>query len=155
MMKSFEEILLLVNTEIDHINWRRSPLGLYEPIGYVLSLGGKRIRPAITLMACNIFSEDVMQAMKAAISLEIFHNFTLLHDDIMDVPICDAGNQLYIKNGVDITAILSGDVMQIEAYRWMTESPEDKLKIFFCFQKLLLKFVKVNSLIWNLRDVMK
>ena len=127
-MKSFEEILLLVNTEIDHINWSRSPLGLYEPIGYVLSLGGKRIRPAVTLMACNIYSEDVMQAMKAAISLEIFHNFTLLHDDIMDRADLRRGKPTVHKKWCDNTAILSGDVMQIEAYRWMTESPEDKLK---------------------------
>src|ERR1035437_2191496 len=84
IMKTFDEVTQLIASEIDQINWNKEPQGLYEPIGYVLSLGGKRIRPALTLMACNLFSDNVQQAVNSALGLEIFHNFTLLHDDIMD-----------------------------------------------------------------------
>lgn len=127
-MYTFNEILQLVNTEIEQINWSKEPLGLYEPIGYVLSLGGKRIRPTVTLMACNLYSDNVMQAMKSAIGLEIFHNFTLLHDDIMDRAAIRRGKPTVHKKWNDNTAILSGDVMQIEAYKWMSESPDRILK---------------------------
>ncbi len=127
-MKSFDEILQLINSEIDNINWSKEPKGLYEPIGYILSLGGKRVRPAVTLMACNLYSSDVMQAMKPAIGLEIFHNFTLLHDDIMDRADVRRGQPTVHKKWDDNTAILTGDVMQIEAYKWMTETPVSHLK---------------------------
>lgn len=127
-MLTFNQILNLVNQEINQINWRRAPYGLYEPIGYILSLGGKRVRPAVTLMACNLYSDDVMQAIKPAIGLEIFHNFTLLHDDIMDRADVRRGKPTVHKKWNDNTAILSGDVMQIEAYKWIAETPEKHLK---------------------------
>ena len=127
-MYTFEETLQLINTEIEHIDWNKEPSGLYLPIKYVLALGGKRIRPAVTLMSCNLYSDNVMQAMNSAIGLEIFHNFTLLHDDIMDRADMRRGKPTVHKKWNDNTAILSGDVMQIEAYKWMTQSPADKLK---------------------------
>ncbi|MHB9055513.1 MAG: polyprenyl synthetase family protein [Paludibacteraceae bacterium] len=127
-MKSFDEIQALINSKIEQINWNRKPEGLYEPIGYVLSLGGKRIRPAVTLMSCNLYSEDILQAMNPALGLEIFHNFTLLHDDIMDHADKRRGKPTVHKKWNDNTAILSGDVMQIEAYKWVSEAPSDKLK---------------------------
>ncbi len=136
-MKTFDEILQLINTELDKINWSKEPKGLYEPIGYVLSLGGKRVRPAVTLMACNLYTDDVTKAMKAAIGLEIFHNFTLLHDDIMDKADVRRGQPTVHKKWSDNTAILSGDVMQIEAYKWMAEVPETHLKpVLDIFSKL-------------------
>ena len=76
-MKSFNEITQLISSEIDQINWSKEPYKLYEPIGYVLSMGGKRIRPALTLMACNLFQDNVQPAVNAALGLEIFHNFSL------------------------------------------------------------------------------
>lgn len=127
-MYKFDEILSLVNSEVDNIHWNRKPYGLYEPISYILSLGGKRLRPAITLMACNLYTDDVTKAIKPAIGLEIFHNFTLLHDDIMDRADVRRGKPTVHIQWNDSTAILSGDVMQIEAYKWMTEAPEDQLK---------------------------
>ena len=127
-MYTFEETLQLINSEIEHIDWNKEPPGLYLPIKYVLALGGKRIRPAVTLMSCNLYSDNVMQAMNSAIGLEIFHNFTLLHDDIMDRADMRRGKPTVHKKWNDNTAILSGDVMQIEAYKWMTQSPADKLK---------------------------
>lgn len=83
-MKTFNEITQIVSSELEQLNWSMEPRGLYEPIGYVLSMGGKRIRPALTLMACNLFQDDVQTAIKTALGIEVFHNFTLLHDDIMD-----------------------------------------------------------------------
>lgn len=127
-MFSFKEILETVNSEIEKINWHREPYGLYEPIGYILSLGGKRLRPAITLMACNLYSDDVLQAIKPALGLEIFHNFTLLHDDIMDNAPMRRGKPTVHEKWNENTAILSGDVMQIEAYKWVAQTPEKHLK---------------------------
>ena len=83
-MKTFDEITQLITSELAKINWNKEPKGLYEPIGYVLSMGGKRIRPALSLMACNLFSENLQPAIHPALGIEVFHNFTLLHDDIMD-----------------------------------------------------------------------
>jgi len=127
-MKSFDEITQIISTELENINWNREPLGLYEPIGYVLSMGGKRIRPALTLMACNMFSDDVHPAINSALGLEIFHNFTLLHDDIMDRADVRRNQPTVHKKWDDNTAILSGDVMQIAAYRFMTQTPFEQLK---------------------------
>ena len=127
-MKSLNEITRLIATELEQINWSKEPKGLYEPIGYVLSLGGKRIRPALTLMACNLFSEDVQSAMNTAIGLEIFHNFTLLHDDIMDKADVRRGHLTVQKKWDDNTAILSGDVMQIASYQFMAKTPATYLK---------------------------
>ncbi len=127
-MKSYIEISQLVATEIAKLNWNKEPLGLYEPIEYVLSLGGKRIRPALTLMACNLFSDDVQPAMKSALALEVFHNFTLLHDDIMDKADMRRGMPSVHKKWNDNTAILSGDVMQIASYQLIAETPISELK---------------------------
>lgn len=136
-MKTFDEILQLINTELENINWSKEPKGLYEPIGYILALGGKRVRPVVTLMSCNLYTDDVMKAMEAAVGLEIFHNFTLLHDDIMDKADVRRGQPTVHKKWNDNTAILSGDVMQIEAYKWMSNVPETDLKrVLDIFSKL-------------------
>lgn len=127
-MFSFKEILEKVNSEIEKISWERPPYALYKPIEYILSLGGKRVRPAITLMACNLYAENITSAIKPALGLEIFHNFTLLHDDIMDKAEMRRGKPTVHKKWSDNTAILSGDVMQIEAYKWVAETPEKYLK---------------------------
>lgn len=127
-MLTFDKVLSLINTKIEQIDWNKPPQGLYEPIGYILSLGGKRIRPVVTLMACNLYSDDISQSIKPAIGIEIFHNFTLLHDDIMDRADVRRGKPTVHKKWNDNTAILSGDVMQIESYRWVSEAPEKYLK---------------------------
>lgn len=127
-MYTFDKILSLINTEIKKLNWSRQPIGLYEPIGYVLSLGGKRIRPAIMLMAYNLYADDVISVIKPALGLEVFHNSTLLHDDIMDRADMRRGQMTVHKKWNDNTAILSGDVMQIEAYKLIAETPKKHLK---------------------------
>lgn len=127
-MKTINEISDIISSELSQIDWNKAPRGLYEPIGYVLSMGGKRIRPALTLMACNLFSNDVQPAVNSALGLEIFHNFTLLHDDIMDKADVRRGQPTVHKKWDDNTAILSGDVMQISAYQFMAQTPANQLK---------------------------
>lgn len=127
-MKTFEEISEIVSAELDQLNWNKEPHGLYQPIGYVLGMGGKRIRPALTLMACNLFSDDVQPAVNTALGLEVFHNFTLLHDDIMDRADVRRGQPTVHKKWDDNTAILSGDVMQIASYQLIANTPLAQLK---------------------------
>jgi geranylgeranyl diphosphate synthase, type II len=127
-MKTFNEINEIISDELNGINWNKAPNGLYDPIAYVLSLGGKRIRPALTLMSCNLFSDDLTPAIPSAIGLEIFHNFTLLHDDIMDKADVRRGRPTVHKKWDENTAILSGDVMQITAFQFMAQTPIDQLK---------------------------
>ena len=127
-MKTFDEIQDIITSELEQINWSKEPHGLYEPIGYVLSMGGKRIRPALTLMAFNLFQNDVQPAVNTALGLEVFHNFTLLHDDIMDRADVRRGRPTVHKKWNDNTAILSGDVMQIASYQLVAKTPATYLK---------------------------
>lgn len=127
-MKTFQEISEIVSAELEQLNWNKEPQGLYEPIAYVLGMGGKRIRPALTLMACNLFSDEVQPAVNTALGLEVFHNFTLLHDDIMDRADVRRGQPTVHKKWDDNTAILSGDVMQIAAYQLIANTPLTQLK---------------------------
>lgn len=120
-MRTQDELLALVEQAIVAGGWKREPLGLYEPIEYVLSLGGKRIRPCLTLMAANLFTDELSDALKAGVALEVFHNFTLLHDDIMDKAETRRGYATVHKRWNENTAILSGDAMLIEAYRLLAE----------------------------------
>ncbi|MDD3321511.1 MAG: polyprenyl synthetase family protein [Paludibacter sp.] len=128
-MKTFNEISQIIFTELEKLNWNKEPNGLYEPIGYVLSMGGKRIRPVLTLMACNLFTEDIEAAISPALGIEVFHNFTLLHDDIMDRAEVRRGKPTVHKKWNDNTAILSGDVMQIAAYQLIAKTPTKNLKL--------------------------
>jgi len=98
-----------------------TPKNLYEPIIYILSLGGKRIRPVLTLMACDIFGKDVKKALPAALAIEIFHNFSLVHDDIMDKALLRRGKQTVHKKWNLNTGILSGDAMLILAYQYFEQ----------------------------------
>ncbi len=114
---TFEEVLGIVNKEILKIEYSIEPQSLFEPITYILSLGGKRLRPALTLMSYNLYKEDVSRVMPIALAIEVFHNFTLLHDDLMDKADMRRGKPtVHIKWG-DNTAVLSGDAMLIEAYK--------------------------------------
>ena len=133
-MVSIKELQEIVNNRIANEKMGRKPFSLYDPINYTLEAGGKRIRPVLVLMACNLFSEDIEQAINPAIGLEIFHNFTLLHDDIMDHADIRRGNPTVHKKWDENTAILSGDAMFIKAYEYFLgcESPHFReiLKVF-------------------------
>jgi len=117
----------IIEQELEKYPFDNSPAELYEPVKYIISLGGKRLRPAIALMACSIFSDAVHNALKPALAFEVFHNFTLLHDDLMDNSGIRRGNKTVHTKWNSNTAILSGDVMSILAYTILSESPQDIL----------------------------
>ncbi len=116
-----------INQVIESLDWSKEPKGLYEPIGYTLASGGKRIRPTLALIAAELFGGKENEALPAALALEVFHNFTLLHDDVMDRAQVRRGRPTVHVKWDDNTAILSGDQMLIEAYRLLSGVPADKL----------------------------
>lgn len=99
----------------------KEPVNLYNPVQYILSLGGKRMRPVLTLMAADIFGADCREALPAAVAVEMFHNFSLVHDDIMDDAPLRRGNQTVHEKWNLNTGILSGDAMLILAYQYFEE----------------------------------
>lgn len=125
---TFEQAHQRVELELAKVNLVAKPELLYKPIAYTLSSGGKRIRPALCLMACAAFGGDIEKAVNPALALEIFHNFTLLHDDIMDNDEVRRNRPTVHKKWNQNTAILSGDAMQILAYKYLAKGPEVSLK---------------------------
>ena len=126
-MKTFNEYLEIVNKEIKAIPYPQTPSNLYEPISYTMALGGKRIRPVLVLMACDAVGGDVQQALKAAVGLELFHNFTLLHDDVMDNADVRRGQATVHRRWNSNVAILSGDTMLTMASQYMCQVPTEHL----------------------------
>ena len=116
-----------INNEIAKLNWKREPYGLYEPIEYTLAAGGKRVRPQLAMIACQMFGGKEEEVLPAALALEVFHNFTLLHDDVMDKADVRRGRATVHVKWNENTAILSGDQMLIEAYKLLAGVPADKL----------------------------
>ena len=123
-----------INKAIESLNWQKEPRGLYEPIEYTLASGGKRLRPTLALTAAEVIingglinGDAIEQTLPAALALEVFHNFTLLHDDLMDRADLRRGQETVHVKWNDNTAILSGDQMLIEAYKLLSDVPADKL----------------------------
>jgi len=123
-----KEIQQLVEAEINKLNWKITPYSLYEPIEYVLSLGGKRIRPVFTLLACQLFDRIPEKALNPALAVEVFHNFTLLHDDIMDRAEMRRNQPTVHVKWDENRAILSGDAMLIKAYQLLAQCDPAVLK---------------------------
>ena len=117
----------MVDDAIANLPLEREPHGLYAPIRYVLSLGGKRIRPVLMLMAYNLYHDDVRPCLMPAIGIETFHNFTLLHDDLMDRAEVRRGKACVHRKWNDNTAILSGDNMLVLAFQYMMQCDEAKM----------------------------
>ncbi|RDI10266.1 polyprenyl synthetase family protein [Flavobacterium sp. AG291] len=111
----------IVSDYFANTSFEKEPLDLYKPVQYILSLGGKRMRPVLTLMAADIFGADCKEALPAAVAVEMFHNFSLVHDDIMDDAPLRRGNQTVHEKWNLNTAILSGDAMLILAYQFFEE----------------------------------
>jgi len=126
-MYSLEQAQDLISEAVKNLKFTNEPVELYEPIHYVFSTGGKRIRPVMTIMSANLFTEDIEKAIKPALGLEIFHNFTLLHDDIMDEADVRRNAPTVHKKWNQNIAILSGDVMAILAYEYITSCRHEKL----------------------------
>lgn len=123
-MQTINNYIELINKAISEIEYPQHPYGLYEPVKYQLDMGGKRVRPLLTIMACDMFGGDVNEAIYPALGLEIFHNFTLLHDDVMDKADIRRGRPTVHKAWNENIAILSGDAMQIIASQMVCKAPE-------------------------------
>lgn len=126
-MKTSNEILKLVNDFLAQLPYERKPKSLYEPVEYVLSIGGKRIRPVLTLMGYNLWKEDPERILMPAVGLETYHNYTLLHDDLMDNADMRRGHETVHRRWDANKAILSGDSMLVLAYQRMQQVPAEKL----------------------------
>lgn len=127
-MKTADEILKMVNEFLDHLSYDRKPESLYEPIKYVLSMGGKRIRPTLMLLAYNLYKDNPEDILMNACALETYHNYTLLHDDLMDNADMRRGHLTVHKKWNDNTAILSGDSMLVLAFQRMMQCDTKHLK---------------------------
>lgn len=129
-MQTIKELKILIseeiNREINRLN-KTEPTNLYEPVGYTLAMGGKRLRPVMVLMACNLFTDKIEKAFPAALAIEVFHNFTLLHDDIMDQADMRRNSLAVHKKYNPNIAILSGDAMSIMAYNYLQKSETENL----------------------------
>ena len=135
-MRTISEYQDLISRHFESIKYQKEPNNLYEPIRYILSLGGKRLRPVLTLMATEVFDVDCQKALSAATAVEVFHNFSLIHDDIMDDAPLRRGNETVHEKWNINTGILSGDAMLILAYQYF-EAYEPKI-----FQELAKLFSK-------------
>lgn len=137
IMYSIKELQSLISIEIDkeiHQLYQTEPKNLYEPVGYALSMGGKRLRPVMVLLASNLFNRKIEQAFPVALAIELFHNFTLLHDDIMDGAEMRRNNLSVYKKYNENIAILSGDAMSIMAYNYLmkcdSSEPVSLIRLF-------------------------
>lgn len=128
-MYSWNEIRNQINEFIDNLKFEREPYGLYEPIRYTISQGGKRVRPVLFLMAYNMYKENLDGAFYPALALETYHNHTLIHDDVMDNADLRRGMPTVRAKWNDTAAILSGDSMLLLAYEFLSHVPVDKLPV--------------------------
>ena len=127
-MHTVEQYIDIINKALINMSYSAEPSGLYAPVKYQLDMGGKRVRPLLALMACDMFGGDIDKVISPALGLEIFHNFTLLHDDVMDKADIRRGRATVHKAWSENTAILSGDAMQIIATQKIAEAPVEVLK---------------------------
>jgi geranylgeranyl diphosphate synthase type II len=119
----------LIESELSVMNWPSKPERLYQPLQYFMSLGGKRMRPVLCILAGELFGADVQKTMPAALALELFHNFTLLHDDIMDKAATRRGQPTVHQKWDENIAILSGDVLFVKAYSLLAMVDTSKLPV--------------------------
>jgi geranylgeranyl diphosphate synthase, type II len=128
-MRTYQQLYDIFITHIQNAHYGNNPKELYEPIHYMMELGGKRLRPILTLMSCNIFQTEIDKALHAAHAIEVFHNFTLIHDDIMDnAPLRRGKETVYKKWNMPI-AILSGDLMMIKATQLLCKTEYNNLPL--------------------------
>ncbi len=135
-MKSYKQLYTEVEQEISALPLNGNPQNLYEPVRYIMSLGGKRLRPVLCLMANDLFGGEVQKAIPAALAVEVFHNFTLVHDDIMDNASLRRGKPTVHEKWNETIAILSGDLMMVKAIDLLAlTAVEDIRKLLFVFNK--------------------
>ncbi len=146
-MKSLEEHIQYLNDEVEKLKIDGGVSSLYEPISYILSIGGKRLRPALTLMSSEMFGCAGEQALYPALAGEVFHNFTLMHDDIMDEAPVRRGQTTVHEKWDTNQAILSGDAMLVLAYQILTQYTSEHFKeVMECFNKTALEVCEGQQL---------
>jgi geranylgeranyl diphosphate synthase type II len=126
-MHNYEQLIDYFEEQLRKISYNGKPVELYNPIKYTLSFGGKRIRPVTTLMGCELFCDDYKKALPQAIAIEMFHNFTLIHDDIMDDAPIRRGKETVFKKWNSNIAILSGDTLFALAYQYAQNADKNTL----------------------------
>ncbi|MCB9224658.1 MAG: polyprenyl synthetase family protein [Crocinitomicaceae bacterium] len=127
MFNRLETYKNVVTSELANTQFPEQPLNLYEPVKYILDLGGKRMRPILSMMACEMFSGEYIKAKDAALGVEIFHNFTLIHDDIMDAAPLRRGKETVHKKWNERVGLLSGDALMVESYKRLANYRPDLL----------------------------
>ena len=127
-MKNLSQLSGIIEGELEKITYPNSPSKLYQPIEYVMGLGGKRMRPILLLMAHQLFDKKIEKAIPPALGIEVFHNFSLLHDDIMDNAPIRRGQQTVHEKWDNNVAILSGDTMLVQAYKLLSDVDKNILK---------------------------
>ena len=127
-MHSIQQLQNIIVQAIEGKKYPEEPAELYEPMQYMMNLGGKRLRPALLLMGCDAFGGDIYQAINPAIAIEVFHNFTLMHDDIMDNAPIRRGKTTVHEKWNSSVGILSGDAMLVEGYKLMMQVNEKVLR---------------------------
>lgn len=154
-MNEIEQYQKTINEFIAQNKFSKFPQELYEPLDYIMALGGKRMRPVMVMMACDLMNGDLADAVHAAMAIETFHNFTLIHDDIMDnAPVRRGKITVHEKWNVN-TAILSGDVMLIEAYALLMRYENDLLRqILTIFNKSAIEVCEGQQIDMNFENRM-
>ena len=139
-MKFIEDYISYIESKLVNINLPSQPVNLYEPITYFLKLGGKRIRPVLTLLSTELFGGKKEDALDAAVAVELFHNFTLIHDDIMDESSLRRGKKTVHEEWDNNIAILSGDVLFVNSYKFLQKQKASDLSdLFFSFNSMAEK----------------
>ena len=149
-MRSLLDFQEIINQHIANQNFNRFPSELYDPIAYTMTQGGKRLRPLLTLMTCDLFGGNLVHAIHPALALEVFHNFTLVHDDIMDQAPLRRGRETVYKKWNSNIAILSGDTMFAMAYQYAIQTEDQYVpKILRVFNKAAIEVCEGQQLDMN------
>jgi len=146
-MKSIAELQQLISKKINGFCEKNGDGTLFQPINYIMQLGGKRMRPVLSLMAANLFTEDIEDVVYPALAIEVFHNFTLMHDDIMDNSPIRRGQQTVHQKWNSNTAILSGDTMLVQSYQLLIKTKQEKLaEVIRIFNKTAIEVCEGQQL---------
>ena len=154
MTKNVQRLLGLINQDIRDMDLELEPVELYEPIRYILDLGGKRIRPMLALLSYSVFQPDPDKIVRIATGIEIFHNFTLMHDDIMDEAPLRRGKPTVHKEWNERIGILSGDVMLVKAYERFEQIEDQKIvKVLQAFNSCALEVCEGQQVDMNFEQM--
>jgi geranylgeranyl diphosphate synthase type II len=155
-MYTYSALLQLINQKITETSFGSNPKELYEPITYMMGLGGKRLRPVLTLMAADMFAADVNKALDAALAIEVFHNFTLVHDDIMDNAPLRRGKETVFQKWNMPVAILSGDLMLIRSIDLLAKTETNQFsKLLSVFNDTAAKVCEGQQIDMNFESLLK